>query len=214
MVESQREAIALNNEAVSLISTGNYPDAISKLIYALDSFKRLMNTRLDLQERQVAVTSSLDAFMKEGYHPCTDCIPQENEQNYLYQRAILIPEAQCGHTYRETVLASCIVVFNLALAHHLSSSLIEAVQLYELSFNIQLQEQLDDNVFYTLAVVNNLGLVHRLLRDEEASGKCFQHVLATLMLLTECGQANMGQLDGFFCNVACLISEPSAASAA
>jgi tetratricopeptide (TPR) repeat protein len=214
MKASQRAAIAQNNEAVSLIATGHYAEAISKLFDALDSFKRLMNATLDLRECQVPITSSLDAFMKEGYHPSTDSIPQENEQNYLYQRAIRIPEAQCGHSYRETVMASCIIVFNLALAHHLSSSLIEAVQLYELSFNIQLQEQLENNVLYTLAVVNNLGLVHRLLRDEEASGKCFQHVLATLMLLTDCGQASMGQLEGFFCNVTCLISETTVASAA
>lgn len=214
MIASQRAAIAQNNEAVSLIANGDYASGISNLFDALNSFKELMHATSYLRDFQAPMTSSLDDCMKEGYHTYTETIPQDDERNYLYQRAILIPQVERAFTYQENVMASCIIVFNLALVHHLSSSLVKAIQLYELSFSIQLEEQFENNVLFTVAVINNLGLAHRLLRDEETSGKCFEHVLATLMLLTDCGQANTRQWDGFFFNVTCLISEPSVAPAA
>jgi hypothetical protein len=214
MMTSQQAAISQNNEAVFLIATGNYAAAITSLSNALDTFRHLMHATSDQSECDAASTSSLDACMKEGLQPYPESIPQEYGQNYLYQRAIPIPQVQRRFTYQENAMASCIVVFNLALSHHLSSSWMKAIKLYELSFNIQLEEEFENNVLFTLAVVNNLGIVHRMLCDGEASGKCFEHVLSTLMLLTDCGQGNMCHLDGFFVNVTSLISEPSVAAAA
>jgi hypothetical protein len=140
---------------------------------------------------------------------------------------------------------SCIVIFNLALAHHLRANRMEqhqkhggcchmddeaiyadlqkARQLYEISLKMRRDmqksaspENCSHDIFFMLAVFNNLGLVHRRLQNQEASNRCFHHVLSTLMCLTDAGYVDRlsSKLDGFFVNVTPLIFKTPVARAA
>jgi hypothetical protein len=125
--------------------------------------------------------------------------------------------ANIGTSYNEIVFVSCIVIFNLAIAYHLqgdSESLVRALKLYELSFNLQRDQQFDNNILFILATINNLGSIHKQLKDEHSSQICFEHVLSTLMYLTDCGKANDCHLDGFFRNISGVVSKGCAAPAA
>lgn len=70
------------------------------------------------------------------------------------------------------------------------------------------------DILFTLAVVNNHGMLHRQLNDEEAPGNCFEYVLSTLIVLIDCGEANVSQIDGFIINATRLISQPCVAAVA
>eukprot|EP00538_Stauroneis_constricta_P001516 CAMPEP_0119559368 /NCGR_PEP_ID=MMETSP1352-20130426/12416_1 /TAXON_ID=265584 /ORGANISM="Stauroneis constricta, Strain CCMP1120" /LENGTH=121 /DNA_ID=CAMNT_0007607039 /DNA_START=39 /DNA_END=400 /DNA_ORIENTATION=- len=104
---------------------------------------------------------------------------------YIYRHPIRLPRG-LRITYGNGVLVSTVVMFNLALCHHLRAyslckptgnlcnhsrgddhhsrmlvsmaSLEKAVRLYELSYCLQLEENLNDgnNVYFTMTTINNL----------------------------------------------------------
>lgn len=107
-----------------------------------------------------------------------------------------------------------VVTYNLALAVHLCSLLYQnqpeqlrvglsrAQKLYELAFQMHLQESCDVTLLYSLALMNNLGLIYRMLGDEERSQRCFGNQLTTMMYLLEAQEAQtIKQWDGLFSNV-------------
>ncbi len=145
----------------------------------------------------------------------------ENEQ-YMYRQAIHIP-LTIESNYQASIMVSVMIIFNLALAHQLSavgsdkkhSKLRKAADLYEISFNLQQDANFkNNNVVFTLATMNNMGIILHKLNDGETANKCFEHLLSTLMFLIDSGEGDVCELDGFLRNVSNLISEPCSAAAA
>jgi tetratricopeptide (TPR) repeat protein len=216
-------AIQQNNVAVSLIEEGNYNDAIITLSEAFKIFKQFIQFMETSNQQIPAHESSMDQFMSAG-----NCSrdPEENEDNqYIYRRAIRIPP-HIDADYSTSVMVSSMIVFNLALAHQLSVTGVEtqerrnckklhkAAKLYELSFGLQQNEQWRFNLLYTLATVNNLGLVYHQLHNNDSAGKCLEHLLSALMVVVDCGKGNIHELEGFFRNTSSLISKHVTAAAA
>jgi hypothetical protein len=96
-------------------------------------------------------------------------------------------------SYVNIVEMSISVMFNFALAHHLSATsgdvedpirvFDQAIALYELTHSLQLQEGIELSVEYTMATICNLGHIHRFLGDMDKSSKCFQHLLSIFFFL-------------------------------
>lgn len=247
MNAASHRAIAGNNAAASQIEAGQYPAAVLELSEAVRAFKYLLSETVEGAER-TSHSMIIDDCM-QGTSMLTDSNAAETQ--YLYHYPIRIPSHDdmdedseinaFGSNYRECSLISCMMVFNLALAHHLDvqneesehevmmdertyASLRKAQQLYEIAMNMHCALQAravanggsSSDVMFGLAIFNNLGLVYQQLHNNEASGKCFQNVLSTLMCLTDAGQGHRfsSKLDGFFVNVTPLISKTKAARAA
>jgi hypothetical protein len=231
---SFEQSINQVNHAVSLIQAGKYSDAINGLTASLSTFKERMAQETvdgcdeELQEGS-SLRTSLDQCMKSSCSSGASCESMilddgyiQEERFFLYKQAITIPHFK-SQSCQDGVLVSCMIIFNLAIAYHLQglsdqedgqSSLVRALKLYELSFNLQREHEFENNILFTLAVINNLGLCHCQLHDEESSHKCFEHLLSTLMYLTDCGEASRSHFDGFFVNVTRVMSEPRVAPAA
>lgn len=244
MISVSQQAISENNVAVFQIEAGQYQGAIENLSNTVRSFKHRLGETKGTHEKSYSSSSvTIDGCMTET-SPLTEMNAAET---YLYQHPIRIPANKnhdytsdvFGTTYQECSMISCMIVFNLALAHHLEgmeqqkreldeATVLAAFQkarlLYEITLNLHRDVQKtassrsrsSQDVVFVLAVFNNLGLVHRRLQNGEASGKCFQHVLSTLMCLTDAGHSDRlsSQLDGFFVNVTSLISKTVVARAA
>jgi len=218
------QAIAENNRSVGLISSGDYEAAIDGQTRALSIIKKFMDLHGDQLPKTSAHRTSLDQCMTASC--CTFEEDDDMQHEFLYQQGVVIP--MDIHPDQDIgALVSCMIIFNFALACQLSASssageevvianLNKAIKLYQLSFNLQRNANMDGNVLFSLAVVNNLGICHRQLHNQEDSGKCFEYVLSTLMFLTDCGEVSelYKYLDGFFFNVAHLISQPTVAPAA
>lgn len=194
----QRLAAQKNNEAVLQLSAGVMVDAIKNFTLALNISRQCMGDDHGDETEQEGSAVSLDQYMA-----CSEEIPslesQDSDCCYVHRQGIPIPlDAASG--YYSCVMMSSVIIYNLALAQQLSCSspdtrrnpakLIKAARLYDLAFNMQRNdENLGDNVCFTLAIVNNLGVVYRELGDLEAARKCFEHVLSTLMLVLDCGKS-------------------------
>jgi tetratricopeptide (TPR) repeat protein len=221
LTTAKQTAIQRNNSAVSLINTGDYDAAIKALSSALKTYKQQIMGEAD--EQPQPVKTSLDQCMTQS--PVTQAKTSSNEvkyDQYMYRHAIHIP-LTVESNYRASIMVSVMIIFNLALAHQLSAvgshkkqiRLRKAAKLYELGFSMQRDLNFEnDNVLFTLATMNNLGLIHHKLNDGETANKCFEHLLSTLMFLIDSGEGNVCELDGFLRNVSNLISEPYSAAAA
>ena len=85
-----------------------------------------------------------------------------------------------------------------------AESLRKAAKLYEKSYRIQTQCRASgSNILYSLAVVNNLGIVHEKLDDDESKVRCFDQLLSMLMCVTVNGGSETSELlEGFYGNAA------------
>eukprot|EP00533_Pseudo-nitzschia_delicatissima_P013391 CAMPEP_0197282746 /NCGR_PEP_ID=MMETSP1432-20130617/24578_1 /TAXON_ID=44447 /ORGANISM="Pseudo-nitzschia delicatissima, Strain UNC1205" /LENGTH=365 /DNA_ID=CAMNT_0042749723 /DNA_START=93 /DNA_END=1190 /DNA_ORIENTATION=- len=134
--------------------------------------------------------------------------------DFIYRKPIRVPASYAHHTtlQQSEVILPSIIIFNLALAHHLcgamkkksepqndasncknqrglSSVLLKkSAKLYGLAIQIQEREvvaqgaKLYSTLFY-LSCINNLGNVHRLLGDISSSERIYQQLLKMLMYL-------------------------------
>ncbi len=185
VARAKQIAIQQNNSAVSLIAAGDYDAAINALSpSALKTYKQIIE---EADEHPQRVKTSLDQCMTQS--PATQGKASSNEDEsdqYIYRQAIHIPlEHIVEQTYQESAIAcSSAIIFNLALAHHLSAlvsakhlsnKLHKAATLYQLAGNLQRDNaQLENNnVLFTMAAMNNLGVIYHLLEDHETATKFF-----------------------------------------
>ena len=126
-------------------------------------------------------------------------------------------------TVRLYIKLSIVAMYNLALALHLNAiqtndriHLERARILYENAFQIHLDENCGDvTLLYSMALLNNLGLIYNALHEEQKSRNCFDNMLSAMMLLLESNEArNISQWSGFVINVSSLILSDRVASAA
>lgn len=144
----------------------------------------------------------------------------------LYLSPLQLAEDIDYGLYSSAIEASIAILFNLALSHHLNglygehnsvrdrqSILGQAVALYELAYTVEMQEEADISVEFTMAIINNLGHVHRSKGNQEKSQQCFRHLLSTILFLQSCGQTNC-RMDDFVQSISHLILCGAAAPAA
>ena len=121
---------------------------------------------------------------------------------------------------------SCVILYNLALAHHLRameeqnetsrrSRLRNALTLYEHAHRILVSQEIDVSVLHSMAITCNLGHIHHMTGNEAASQMCFHHLLSSILQAVDCGEGGkLQRLDGFFRNVMPLMASDSSAPAA
>ncbi len=168
------------------------------------------------------VQSLAAAGCREACHYHDD----NNSDQYMYRQAIHIHLKDIESTYQVRAMVSSMIIFNIALAHHLSAlvsdekrqseKLHKATTLYKLAYNLQRGAQLENNFIFTMATINNLGVIYRQVEDKETATKCFQHLL--VMFWFDCGAAKAccdEELDGFLRNATTnLVPELSCTAAA
>ena len=105
---------------------------------------------------------------------------------------------------------SFITMFNLAICNHRNailnnmnkSTLLIALQLYELAYAIQMKEGIDLTLTPTMIIMSNVGHIHKILGNDDNAQQCFQHLLSTLMFLVEAGERDVvWEFEGFFENI-------------
>jgi tetratricopeptide (TPR) repeat protein len=110
---------------------------------------------------------------------------------------------------------SLITMYNMALAQHLKavekkkvskSRLMKVLQFYELANILEMTHGLQIGVTYSVAVLNNVAQIYRLVGREEKAQNIFKRLFNTLVYLVDGGNAGqIDQLEGFFLSVSHLI---------
>jgi tetratricopeptide (TPR) repeat protein len=140
---------------------------------------------------------------------------------FIFLNPIKVPGTLPATKLRKTL--SLITMFNLAICNHRNAiinnmdrmALRKALQLYELAYAIQMQEEIDMTLTPTMIIMSNVGHIHKILGNADNAMQCFQHLLSTLMFLVEAGERDLvWEFDGFFQNIMKTIYAHSPAAAA
>lgn len=207
-------AILGNNNGAARIEEGDYMGAISCLSTALKAAKCCMSDHENdgnSDECQEETPFDLDSIMMKEKVALQYSFDDDDEGYFVYERPIRMPnsimvqhnddDASSCSAFPHKVLCSAISIFNLALAHHLEAVsrssdavvfLKKAAKLYD--FGLQVLQGADTpmeygiptkcGLFY-LAILNNLGDVHRRLRNTRVSEQYCQELLRMLVFLSE-----------------------------
>jgi tetratricopeptide (TPR) repeat protein len=161
---------------------------------------------------------------------------------FVYRRPIRVHANSIKEGHNMGVVLSLIIIFNLALAHqlsaiahHRSSSsssssspdkrrlLQKAVQLYELAYQLHLDEHQECDDFerveslrFTMIISNNLGEIHRIVGSKRKHEMCLRHLLQLMMYVvdSQIGSVDSIELDGFFRNTSQIMLGNNCARAA
>jgi tetratricopeptide (TPR) repeat protein len=214
--QENQTVIALNNQGASLIDAGKTLDAITILNSALLSYKQLILS----QEASVVLSHcSLDEMMSKN----AACVTKGSDTNsgFVHRRSIHVQEDKLRNVH--SVVIAVAIVFNLALAHHLTGVenncnpvlLQKAVKLYEHALTIAQTHGIgDDSILFHLAIINNLGQLYKELKRNVLAGKCFHQLLSMLMYLLDCFEDGTSSYEEFFSNVSHLIFPSCSVAAA
>ena len=205
----------LNNRGVQSIEDGRYDRAISTLVRALKLSEQVADEaacpcRHCTLESSMAVNQTVPRVMqcspttlkKKTFKSELDG-SDHGKGGYIYRKPIRVSPKSMQEGHSMGVTLSLIVIFNLALAHHLSSlerrcatlsqaataarKLRKSLQLYELAYQLQLEGRHDiNNLRFTMIVANNLSEIHRYYKNYAKHELCLQHLLSTIMYLVDC----------------------------
>ena len=122
-------------------------------------------------------------------------LSEDEDNNHMdivvYKHPMYIPLTRSLEQER-LVLAA--IAFNLAMAHHFLGmkeeeeknaryTLKAAVFWYKLGLSVERTCRGKLTPFFLLTVLNNLGHIHRTMKDDRQSQSCFRQMLSTLMYL-------------------------------
>jgi tetratricopeptide (TPR) repeat protein len=198
---STQQVVLLNNGAAALFETENYDEAVSMLKQAF-----AMNKSLVLVKKETSRSNNNNNVLHKC---CTSTVPDDtmtgdddSSEDYIYRKPITIAVTSAINAgYDIHVTLSAIIIFNLALAHHLSGmflkydanrnseNLEKAVTLYSLALQVVVAEQrrlASDVTMFLLAIFNNIGHIHKTLGETKVANSFFERMLITLLYLSEC----------------------------
>ncbi|KAG7361768.1 hypothetical protein IV203_036869 [Nitzschia inconspicua] len=228
--ETRKAAIECNNEGVRLLRSGDLGGAIIRLAKGLDIIKNLLEGYspmemeiLGPEGESVDIDTSADmdlSFLETSNEDSVTTACYQQQPSYVFCSPIEIST----ETALRHLKISLLMVFNLALAHHLNGiqtsdrdQLEKALRLYECAYCISHEEEVDLSVLHAMALTNNLGHIHLVLHDTQKSQKCFEQLLATLIYFVEVSDGDNKEIEnlkGFFSNATGLSMIKASAPAA
>jgi hypothetical protein len=236
----------LNNQAIADIRDNYFDEAISTLTKALKRIRLVMS-----RDAMIADTTADDDGDGEamvtgedtdggGNSPRASCFEfftcgsssfltsvedgrissKSMFRDPMHLSSSTVSDCQIEHCEK----LSCVIIYNLALAHHLrameeqseqsrQSRLRKALTLYEHAHHILVSQEIDVSLLHSMAIACNLGHIHHMTGNEPVSQMYFQHLLSAILCVVDCGEGGK-PLDGFVRNVMELIVFFSSAPAA
>ncbi|CAJ1933055.1 unnamed protein product [Cylindrotheca closterium] len=166
------DIIDQNNRGVSLLMENDFPNAIQSFALALPLLRTIADSVWD---HTICDGDSLDQHMISSADCADQVKPASSAANngmMIYQVGIRIPPT-------ETIpsIISWVLIFNSALAHHLSAktracpAMLKAKQLYRLICDPQGMTQ---SPLFQYAVINNLGVIEQNFGNASVANQYFE----------------------------------------
>lgn len=158
---------------------------------------------------------------------------------YMYQKLVRIPCRNCFGSQNMGSAVALIIIFNLAIAHHISSSrsnswpkMKRTLQLYQLANDCLNRYIIDTHSYsasnemymmFQMILLNNLSHLHSFMGDYSKSRQCIERLIPIIMCVVddknrniECRSVEIGciSLEGFFQNISPFVLTAQCADAA
>jgi hypothetical protein len=229
---SMNQPFKMSNQAVFQLEDENYDQAIATLTMALKALKAAMSGDSMVSEAIEAENDgssfSIECeFRSSGLPSFLETVPGwTNSPKSIFREPIFVTSPLSETAQKDYDTLSYVVLYNLALAHHLRAMqeldprsllfrLQKALTLYEHAHQVLMNHEIEVTLMHTMAITSNLGHIQHVLGNESKASMCFQHLLSTILYVVDCGEGQKLQsLDGFFRNVMNLVAKETLAPAA
>lgn len=213
-------AMELNNHGVELLQTKRYGEAVAVFSKVLGGVKTLLSQGDGCTLSADILASPFCKFLNsKSQQPIAD------SGFFLFQSPLIVNcEFDSKASFNDLVRLSTVSLYNLALGYHLGALDAKnpcklyrrALAFYQLAHNIEIPKvEMELGIVLTMAIVNNIGHIHHVFANDDKAIHCFQHLLQTIMYVTNCGQGNaVPHLEGFLQNVQISILKPVSAPSA
>jgi hypothetical protein len=211
---SRDDIVATRPLVATLPVASHFPEVGATPLDTADERFSSLDARLETVRRTLCV-SSID-------------LQQADYTNFTFFNPISVPDFQgCANTFITNKFMIFVCLFNLALAHHIdamrpanttsvsspSRSFKTAAIMYELAYSLSVEDDLQIHPTFTLAILNNLAMIHNQIQETAKTHKCLHQLLMFVMLYaSEWRENNRGatrfderSLDGFLFNVQTLL---------
>lgn len=209
-----------------MLCNGEYGRAISTFSTALRILKQLLALEGTGSDSVSYDPSSMDLSISFIEAESSSYQHEDDEpSHFVFQKPIVVMALDFEKYGSNTpAKLSAIMIFNFALAHHLSamkhknnySHLHIALRLYAVAYLQQQNEQAEICTLYTLALSNNLGQVLNATKHISKANQCFEQLLSKLLLVLEyCDDEEKRNIRCFFRSASsCILGNINMAPAA
>mmetsp|Transcript_35130 Transcript_35130/g.85078 ORF Transcript_35130/g.85078 Transcript_35130/m.85078 type:complete len:209 (-) Transcript_35130:128-754(-) len=196
---SIEKAIQLSNQAVSFLENKCFEQAILSSCAAMEVFQQSRHRAEQVLSRQ-------------GNDHIDQCIIGQDKSSsdqtimdkFIYEHGIVLPMNTMDAT-----LITPVLIFNCALSYQLAARhcdddthqafLEKAASLYQIAYKDQDQ---DLNTIFKFAILNNIGVIHKMLGRSEAAKACFDYLVSIMMTYVAADNSKYLRLvQGFWNNV-------------
>lgn len=223
--ESIQKAILTNNQGVRQLESGNFDCAREMFRDALESLK------LAISRNTQTVAAGEDTSSSNGFQWSKNAplhaelgLPAPAGSSFIFRRALIIVAVSEALPNGDLTEESTAIIYNLALSCLTSGFVSNSSKLIGTSqkfFDIVLairqrkneSNKLTGEVLLDTAICNNLGWIHGEFCNYQAAGEYFQQVSSRIVTLSQFGQLNEQDCQGFIMNLM-LESFPQLAAAA
>jgi tetratricopeptide (TPR) repeat protein len=235
-------AVHKNLRGVQHMEAYRFAEAISEFSGALNAVKTILS-ELDATNGDIMEGTSSSFGIHNGNRSQKlvfefaedDEMDQDQQQQeglpFIFQSPIVASFSCSASPQEQDQLESLVkfsssILFNLALSYHLGAInvapnlkmkmlLQKALTFYKLAYTM-MQDTRNNGVMETLAITNNLGHVQLTVGDVDKAKQCYEHLLSTIMFVTDSGDPSVVQnFEGFFHSVQTIVlpSRPTARAA-
>jgi len=194
------KAIQLSNQAVSFLESKSFEEAILSSCAAMEIFQQSRHMAEQVLSRQG--NDFIDQCILN--HDKTSSSDQTIMDEFIYEHGIVLPI----NTMDATVITP-VLIFNCALSYQLAARhcddgthqafLDKAASLYQIAYKDQDQGL---NAIFKFAILNNIGVIHKMLDRSEAAKACFDYLVSMMMIYVATDNCKYLRLvQGFWNNV-------------
>jgi tetratricopeptide (TPR) repeat protein len=214
--------IEANNQGVFLLLSDQYDDAITFFISALKHVNENIERGAVEHLNDVSTMHDLAVYfvIQEGKGLS---VPVDAEKEvFVFTNPILVSDEINRMNYNFSSKLSIVAMYNLALSYHLCAiqkqslqHIEKALSYYQLAYKILIDES-HVVVSQAMAIINNIGQIHRLLRNDAGAKDCFEYLLSTMLFVQQIGESDRIQnWESFLSNVMdFIVDNPKPAAAA
>ncbi|CAB9512226.1 expressed unknown protein [Seminavis robusta] len=207
-------AIQFNDGGVQLMNQGRFINAIPYFHKALNHLKQVLGA----QDGSKTSTDDLLTFQMAG----AESASSKEQESFIFttpitasradQRTTMLMEEDTDTCLDSLVRFSFSLLFNLAVAMHIGGldtpnmevaerRVKKSLVFYELAYNMMQDERIH-GLTETMAIINNIAQVHRVLGNPPKAHQCYEKLLSIMVYVTDCGgQLSVHQFDRFYENV-------------
>ena len=201
--------MVMHNRGVKCFQEKTYGEAVKLFSNVLSTVKAKLG---GMSEGVVVVPDDTVPFCR--FLSCGSAMAtgSEDKDILLFECPLLVNNESMSHESRNgLVKLSFVTLYNLALTYQCGAQeardpdklLDKALTFYELTH--QIQETPGNEVFalvFNMAIVNNIGLIHRHKGREAQATRCFEHLLTMVMYVIDCGEgSSVFLLESFVHNI-------------